>query len=716
MSFIETLLANAMIQALGWALLHFIWQGAAIAALYAFVKVLLRKRAANIRYAAACSALALMLAAPIISLFEMSRSSAGAQGIAATGGLAVSVEPSPASALTANAQPEPATRGVSQRVSGSPATDRPTSLKQWASERFALYLPWLLALWFAGVLFFSLRFAGGLVVANRLRRREVGVALEQWQEKIHDLAKRLRVSRHVRLCESLVVEVPTVIGWLRPVILLPASAVTGLSAAQIEALIAHELAHVRRYDYLINLLQTAVETLLFYHPAVWWVSAEIREEREHCCDDLAVAACGNVLVYARALAELEQLRVASPRLAVAANGGSLLRRIQRLIGRPARAHHRFESGVSGAVAIAAALFLLAGAHGLLLSKSPMAEASGPAAIPIETQFVSPGSNAPVNEGADQKPSERAKGALPQTEPGYSPEALEPDGEQPIATGTEPTSGNGQDGGPSGSQDFAGSMRAIGYANLSADELSALDVHNITPGFVAEVNALLKLKLPVNQLVAFRVHGVTTGLIEQLNAAGQADLTPGQLVSFRVHGVTPQFVFELKTLGYDSLPAQALTAFRVHGVTADFIRAVKELGYDSLSASDLTAFKVHGVSPAFIQAMKGYFRDNLSDDQLVAFRVHGVSEAFIRELDSLGYSNLSADQLTSARVHGVTPKFIEAMRSFGFKPTFNQLLQMKIHGVTSAFVESVKSRGFSNVTVDQLIELRRLNLMPGSRNK
>ena len=129
---------------------------------------------------------------------------------------------------------------------------------------------------------------------------------------------------------------PTVIGWLRPVVLLPVSCVTGLSPGQLEAIVAHELAHIRRHDYLVDLLQSAVETLLFYHPAVWWVSRRIREEREHCCDDLAVAACGDRAGYARALATLEELRPASAQLAVAASGAPLLRRIRRLAGQPER--------------------------------------------------------------------------------------------------------------------------------------------------------------------------------------------------------------------------------------------------------------------------------------------------------------------------------------------------------------------------------------------
>jgi len=106
----------------------------------------------------------------------------------------------------------------------------------------------------------------------------------------------------VRLLISALVQVPTVIGWLRPVVLVPVGALSGLPAEYLEALLLHELAHVRRHDYLVNILQSVAEALLFYHPAVWWVSGHIRAERELCCDDVAVAVSGDALTYARALA------------------------------------------------------------------------------------------------------------------------------------------------------------------------------------------------------------------------------------------------------------------------------------------------------------------------------------------------------------------------------------------------------------------------------
>ena len=141
----------------------------------------------------------------------------------------------------------------------------------------------------------------------------------------------------MRLLESTRVDVPTVIGWLTPVVLLPASALAGLTPQQIEAILAHELAHIRRHDYLVNLLQTLVETLLFYHPAVWWLSRRIRVERENCCDDLAVSLCGDPVAYAAALADLEELRSSNRTLALAATGGSLLQRVRRLLGAPSHA-------------------------------------------------------------------------------------------------------------------------------------------------------------------------------------------------------------------------------------------------------------------------------------------------------------------------------------------------------------------------------------------
>ncbi|HKQ09528.1 MAG TPA: M56 family metallopeptidase [Blastocatellia bacterium] len=720
MNTLEMLLSKPLIQALGWALVHFIWQGALVALLYAGLASALRQRAANLRYAVACAAMLLMLLLPMVTGFIIARATSQTPGEALMRQTTV-YSPTGASleghrqAGASEATP-PVGFGASQSVpvattqAVAPANaDAPmSSWPLWARQRFVSLMPWLVAVWFAGVLFLSFRFLGGLFVAQRLKRREASPLLEQWQAKLAELCERLRVSRPVRLCESVLVEVPTVIGWLRPVILVPTSALTGLNAAQLEALLAHELGHIKRYDYLVNLLQTAVETLLFYHPAVWWLSSQIRQEREHCCDDLAVATCGNVLVYARALAELEQMRGVAPQLAVAASGGVLMRRIQRLVGNPARPSHRFESWLAGVIALAMVCGLLAGAQARIFSGEI-------------TKATADDSSAASVARATDKADQRAPAAAPKPlEPAHETqsETVESQSEQQsesTATVETPATEQAEQQSESGA-DFLSGLAAEGYSNLSVDDVVAFKIHGVTPAFIHEMNALFNKKLPADELVAFKIHGVTPQFMSEMKAAGLANLSPDDLVAFRIHGVTPEFMSEWKAAGYDHLSADDLVAFRIHGVTPAFVQEVKGLGFDHISPDDLIAFRIHGVTSAFVQTMRGYIRGNLSADDLTAMRIHGVTPEFIKEMEGTGYTNLSADDLVGFRIHGVTPSFIKAIQALGFKPTADQLVELRIHNVSSEFIETVKSRGFKDATLEQIIELRRLNIVPGPRKQ
>src|SRR6266700_8429858 len=165
----------------------------------------------------------------------------------------------------------------------------------------------MMLIWLTDVTILTLRLLTGWLWVKRIRTHGVTPAEPSWNRLLVRVACRLHIRRAITLLESTLVEVPTVIGWLKPVVLLPVSALGGLAPQQLEAILAHELAHIRRHDCLVNLLQTLVETLLFYHPAVWWLSRRIRIERENCCDDLAVSLCGDPVAYATALADLESL-------------------------------------------------------------------------------------------------------------------------------------------------------------------------------------------------------------------------------------------------------------------------------------------------------------------------------------------------------------------------------------------------------------------------
>jgi uncharacterized protein (TIGR03435 family) len=198
------------------------------------------------------------------------------------------------------------------------------------------------------------------MAAARVRSTQVRPAPPEWQQTLNRLKARVGVSRPVRLLISALMQTPAVVGWLRPVVLVPVGALAGLPSEQVEALLIHELAHIRRHDYLVNILQSVAEALLFYHPAVWWVSGHIRSEREMCCDDVAVSLTGDAFSYALALADLESSRPARFQAAVAANGGSLADRIGRLLGqsRPASRTLPGTGGIAGVILLLAAAYAM----------------------------------------------------------------------------------------------------------------------------------------------------------------------------------------------------------------------------------------------------------------------------------------------------------------------------------------------------------------------
>ena len=342
MNAMQILASEAWVERLGWTLVHFLWQGLSIAALYAAARrAVARTSSPNARYLLACAALAAMMAAPLVTWGLMRPSDASPEA-------AYRIRNAPSAASTAD-------------IAATTTATLPASVRATVSSmQPAQFLLWVVMVWLAGAVVFWARLAGGWVVAARMRSVLVRRAPPEWQEMLGKLGARIGLSRPVQLLVSALVQVPTVVGWLRPVVLVPVGALGGLPAEQLEALLLHELAHIRRHDYLVNILQSVAEALLFYHPAVWWVSGHIRAERELCCDDVAVSVSGDALTYARALAQLESYRPAHLSVAVAANGGSLSGRIARLLGQP---RPSVRTGLGPGV-LAVAILLVAAACGL----------------------------------------------------------------------------------------------------------------------------------------------------------------------------------------------------------------------------------------------------------------------------------------------------------------------------------------------------------------
>ena len=389
MNYLEVWVHSPLAPALGSAIVHSLWQGALIVALLA--GTLAAVRSPRARYTAGCLAL-LALFASFCATFAWQLD-----------------HPVPALVTTRILHLPPAPDPANQPFDQLPAPFRAQD-----------YLPWLAPLWIAGVLFFQLRSLAAWWSARRLRGRGVCAAPPVWRARLCELARRLAVGRPVVLLESALAEVPVVIGYLRPVILMPVGLLAGLPAEQVEGILLHELAHIRRHDYLVNLLQILVESMLFYHPAAWWISGLVRAEREHCCDDLAVATQGSALSYATALTALEANRGAMRTTALAATGGSLMKRIHRLLMQP-------EGPRATPTPIVSAALLTIGAAVVLAAWQTPAPPPPlpPPPPPVQMAQAPQAPQAPVPPVAPSGIPARRLAPVPPTPPGVAPIQADP---------------------------------------------------------------------------------------------------------------------------------------------------------------------------------------------------------------------------------------------------------------------------------------------------
>jgi beta-lactamase regulating signal transducer with metallopeptidase domain len=303
-------LLPSIVPGLGWALLDFVWQGLLVGCGTAVLLALLRKSRPEARYLVACAALLLCAALPLAGTVQRVLDAQGA----------------PASTL-----PLALARAASVVTHAAPVVALPADRLAGLQAQLQQRLPLVILFWACGAGALALRMLLGMLwVRRRSRPGQFRIEL-QWQAKLDGLARAMGIARRVTLGLVDDLTSPVTAGWWRPVVLVPAALVSGMPPELLEALLAHELAHVRRLDYLVNLVQSAIEVLLFYHPAVWWLSNRIRIEREQIADDLAASTLGEPRRLALALSELDLFQLTIPALAHAAHGGKLMSRIKRLV-------------------------------------------------------------------------------------------------------------------------------------------------------------------------------------------------------------------------------------------------------------------------------------------------------------------------------------------------------------------------------------------------
>jgi len=321
-TFLHAPATAVILEKLGWVLVHSLWQFAAVAAVTSAAMTVAWRAGPRLRHGLLVCGLMAMAALPVVTWHTLDVRPQP-QVAAAAGSVAAGSTPARGSWLP------PHDDGVRSTVTATPWAA--PSGGEAIAERVRPWLGWLTAAWLAGVAVAAVRPLVGWLAWRRLTTggaAEVPAAVARIVERAR---RRLGIGRAVRVVQSAAVRVPAVAGWLRPVMLVPLALVTSLAPHELETLIVHELAHVRRGDLLVHILQLLLETIAFYHPAVWWLSARIRVEREHCCDDLVVATTGDCAAYGRALVAVAELRGRELVPALGAADGSLVARIRRLV-------------------------------------------------------------------------------------------------------------------------------------------------------------------------------------------------------------------------------------------------------------------------------------------------------------------------------------------------------------------------------------------------
>jgi hypothetical protein len=643
------------------ALVHSLWQGAIVAGVVAVALTLLRRRTATVRYAVACLGLLAILTTTVATgiwfaghpeapaseeiVWRRAALPAGAGSDTAPG------EESAAAASDVRADTRP---GAPPAASGDQSTSR-SGLPSLPTLDMSLAGPWVFTGWVAGVFLLAGMHLRGWKRAKALAWIGTAAVPREWRDRLDRLSSLVGLARSVRALVSSRVSVPTVIGWIRPVILIPAAVFTELSASDLELILIHELAHIRRHDILVNYAQAAAETLLFYHPVVWWISRQIRVEREHCCDDATVCVCGDGVTYARALLEVEHMRDRTPVHAMAADGGSFRNRIRRLAGAAPSGPSPHRAGLSAVLVITLVVGLLVPS----LSASPVTGVSANAVASVPSAWK------------DVEGEWRAEGfggsvRLHFESPGWGEITLTFDGEKFDSSGgnllLERDAGTFiLEGGRMPRRwrkaifrpnaEFAAGIEELGYEIEDERKLLELAIHDVTLDFARGI-AAAGYDISVSRLVEFHIHDVTPEYVQAMADAGYDQLTPSKIVEFAIHDIEPDYVARMAAIGYEDLTPSRLVEFAVHDISAEYVERLVASGYDKFTPSRIVEFAIHGVQPEFVRELVELGYGDLDPGKLVEFRIHDVTPEFIRDLRDHGLTDVSPSKLVEYRITGV----------------------------------------------------------------
>ncbi|HTW85566.1 MAG TPA: M56 family metallopeptidase [Candidatus Sulfotelmatobacter sp.] len=716
-------------------LLDGVWEGALFALAAALVLRSMPRGNATTRYAVLVLALCAVVVVPLLTAWLTLRSAPA------------TVATTPATiVLRTNADDRLRVRVLREDL---PALVTPPSEPRLpAFQRWNLPIPRLLALgvvgaWLLGMLYVGLRLVISLAHLEGLKRNALPLPLA-YRDRLVAWTNAVKGSRGVRLCRSAEVTIPIAVGLFDAMILVPEALLDALSSEDIDRIILHELAHLRRNDDWLNAFERVVSAVLFFNPAVLWLVARLDLEREVACDDWVVTQTAQPLPYAHCLVRVVE-SASWPYRAMAAPGVFVTRRsmsirIERLLSAHRDVRSRVALGpASLAVASIAALGVLAAYVSPSIADEPPATAAAPPAIatPHVVHTLSPEQRlvewAVVPAAAAPHASAVAlASAVPKRAPAVASLApLRPvpaaavkarpaDGRRtygPYAYAYAarpepvPSPAPARIGDPTqvANDDYISELAAAGYTHLTLDQLIRMRSVGVTPALIRDLSAAGFTHLSPDELVHLAAVGVDGPYVRSMRSLFGNTLSVEDVVQLRAVGVTPEYVQTLKADGLASPSVSDAVSARAVGLDGDYIRTMRAR-FGNASVRELRNAQAVGVTPEYADQMRVAGLGNLDLRQLQQVRALGLDADYVRSMRTR-FGNLSAGQLTNARAVGLTPEYADQMRAAGLPNlSFDDLRRLREFGIDPDFIKSCKAHGFTNLSVDQLVRIRASGLL------
>ena len=597
-------------------------------------------------------------------------------------------------------------------LSYSPDPIAPTTVRQgYQFGWFSL----MLFIWMVGTAVVLLRMLFGTLKVWWVARKAEPITDVCWEMMTHNLATKLQLRKPIKLQKSKRIAVPMTWGTVRPVVLLPdESEEWSLQCRSIVLL--HELAHVKRFDCLTQMMAQLACAVYWFNPLVWFVAQQLRVEREFACDDYVLVAGTRATDYAShlvAIASAFRVEAQVASMAVGMACSELESRVRAILNADLSRRTINISQMTAAII------------GVLLLVLPLA---------VIQPWANAASRSDKRTASAESVVEAGKTSLPEEDPPLPNSALQINNkdenqQKSVVTHTHESKEQHQVEVNTTIQneiqqssihqeiveaeeqsDEKGSAKSTKdekpSANPTVDGEWRMKRYNITPEYIESMRKLGFDNLSINQLVQLRIHNINEEFIREVHSWGFDNLTPNQLTQLRIAGVTGAYIETMRRAGFTNLSVNKLANLRMQNVTPEYIEMLRRQGYDNLSLDQLLSLKVHDVTEEFIRSTESWGYGKLSINDLAQVKIFNVNPEFAREMQAIGFNNVSLRNLIQMRIHGVNAGFVQEMRGLGFDNlSLEELLQMKIHGINANYIKMMRDAGFKNVSVKELIKLR-----------